>query len=130
MGGQAYETDRLTRHGIPTEKASTAALVTTSSSLPIPFDWEDELDAIDDVEFVEITPIESSALLMVDSLQSEAENLHLALATVREQTNKLLQRDRRARRQNIAAMAKRDAVEDLTVYNTIYRDEMAKGGIA
>jgi hypothetical protein len=130
MGGQAYETDRLTRHGIPTEKASTAALVTTSSPLPIPFDWEDELDAIDDVEFVETTPIESSALLMVDSLQSEAENLHLALATVREQTNKLLQRDRRARRQNIAAMAKRDAVEDLTVYNTIYRDEMAKGGIA
>lgn len=130
MGGQAYEADRLTRHGVPTEKASTAALVTTSSSLPIPFDWEDELDAIEDVEFVETTPLTAESLLMVESLQCETENLNLALSMVREQTNKLLQRDRRARRQNIAAMAKRDAVEDLTVYNTIYRDEMAKGGIA
>jgi hypothetical protein len=130
MGAQAYEADRLARHGVRSDKNSALALTTSSARLPIPFDWDDELDAIDDVEIVDADIASAESLLMVESLRDESENLNLALASVREQTNKLLQRDRRARLQNIAAMAKRDAVEDLATYHTIYRNEIAKGGLA
>ena len=130
MGATDYEADRLARHGVPTGKTSVSALAISSPRMPIPFDWDDELDAIEELEFVEATPIASEALLMVESLQGETENLNLALSAAREQTVKLLQRDRRARLQNMAALAKRDAVEDLTVYHSVYRDAMTKGGLA
>lgn len=130
MGADAYKSDRFQRHGVRDTAGGSLALTRTPIDERIPFDWEDEFDAVADVEFVESPPVASESLLMVQALADEAEQLNLVRAEVQNQTNRLLQRDRKARLQNMAAMAKRDATEDLTVYHRVYRDEMAKGGLA